>query len=111
MGNGPDDPSVLYRSHIITKAGQIRYNIIAVHKPRQTGFQVDMRITNIPDKIEFYLARVGYGGAGPAGDYYQSVLVIDIPRNIEPGDYKTDILVFLDGKYLATLPCTIQVTD
>ena len=107
-------PEVQYRSYIVTNAGQIHYNIIGVRKsaPKlgQTGFQVDLRITNIPDKIRFYLDRWGYAGAGGFAPWYLSILEIDIPQYIEPGDYKTDILVFLDGKYLATLPCTIQVT-
>ena len=71
--------------------------------------QCDLRITSKLNKIQFYLIKVGYCGAGPATNCYQSVLVIDIAKDISPGDYETDILVFLDGKYFTTLPCTIHV--
>jgi hypothetical protein len=115
LGSGPTAPSVRYRSYIETIAGEVHCNEVSVceQDPKnlcQAAFsQCDLRITNKLDKIQFYLIKAGWAGPGPCAYCSQSVLVIDMAQDINPGDYKTDILVFLDGKYLTTLPCTIHV--
>jgi hypothetical protein len=117
VGSGSPSPSVGYRSYIETIAGEVHCNNVVVCKqdPKklfQAAFsQCDLRITNKLNKIQFYLFKAGYCGAGPAAVCYQSILVMDIAKDISPGDYKTDILVFLDGKWLTTLPCVIQVVE
>jgi|GEM_PF-1718294 hypothetical protein len=117
VGSGPHAPSVSYRSYIATNAGRVRYNVVAVCEqdpkdPCQAAFsQVDLRITNRLDKIQFYLINGGWAGAGPCAYCYQSVLVMDVALDAGPGDYGTGIIVFVDGKYLTSLPCVIHVLE
>jgi len=117
VGSGSPSPSVGYRSYIDTIAGEVHCNIVTVCQPDpkelcQAAFsQCDLRITSKLNNIQFYLIKGGYCGAGPCASCYQSVLVIDTAKDTSPGDYKTDILVFLDGKWLTTLPCIIQVVE
>ncbi len=115
VGNGQFAPSVRYRSYIKTVAGEVHCNRVSVCKqdpknPCQAAFsQCNLRLTNHINNIQFYLIKAGWAGPGPCGYCYQSVLVIDIAQDISSGIYETDILVFLDGKYLTTLPCIINV--
>jgi hypothetical protein len=117
VGSGSPSPSVGYRSYIDTIAGEVHCNVVGVCKqdPKnlcQAAFsQCDLRITNKLDNIQFYLIKAGWAGPGPCAYCHQSILVMDIAQDISPGDYKTDILVFLDGKWLTTLPCVIQVVE
>ena len=43
--------------------------------------------------------------------HYRIVLILDIPSQTKSGDYKIEILVFINGKYYGDLPCVIHVIE
>jgi hypothetical protein len=105
-----DVPHVSYRDDIKTQSGQTRYNLLDVWIPGK-----DMKSENVTLKLansysDIMIKRISSGKSDFDG-HYRTALVIDIPIQISLGDYKIEILVFINGKYYGSLPCTIHVIE
>lgn len=103
-----DNVTIYYRDNIETKAGQFRINIVNIimifHKFDSWGnHKVDLKLVNPPGDIQ--VKNIGVSVVGR----YSIVLMIVIPPQVWPGDYKMGFLVFVDDKYCGELPCTIHV--
>jgi hypothetical protein len=109
LGNGSNDPQVGYRNYIETKAGEIRYNIIMVWRPNgKTAEKFIIRIDNNLSDIQ--VRNVGDWNGAPVVPT-ATILMLEIPQNIQAGDYKLEFIISVDGHYYGKIPCTIHVTD
>ena len=99
---------VRYRDNIETEAGQIRYNIFATRLSRgdMRYHEVNLRLTNSLGDIQVKKVLYQQGML-----FTKFVLMIEIPSQVKPGDYKIGSLIFINGKYYGDLPCTIHVIE
>jgi len=108
-----DGFAVIYRNHIETEAGQVRVNIFKIFNVpgTPTGMNNDkvvLKLLNSPDNIQ--IREVGEGLPG-GGSLYEIILTVEIPPEVEPGDYDVAFILFINEKYQGTLPCTIHVVS
>lgn len=112
LGDTPTAPIIKYRDNIESRAGETRYNLLYVAKPDEHGtwrrgeFEVELRTLQRPNQIRLYNCWAGYKELG----YYLFILGIEIPRDVKPGDYLVQLLVFIDDSYYGMVPCAIHVT-
>ena len=107
LGSGSNAVNVKYRDYIETKAGQTRNNIFYVR--RRGGFwdsRLNLYAVDIPSSIKVFQE----GGGGLPGTL-ASVLVIEISKDVKPGQYTFEIGVEINGKDYGTVPCTIRVLE
>lgn len=104
LGSSSKEINVRYRDYIETKAGEVRNNIFYIR--RQGGFwysNLNFYSVDVPAGIE--IVNEMWGGL-PA-----TVLVIEISKDVEPGQYTFEIGLEIDGEGYGTVPCTIRVLD
>ncbi len=111
MGSDEDMINVRYRNRIVTEAGQTRNNILYVNKVDGsfTGSgMTSMRLYSpkTPSGLELFQAS----GGGLIGQIV-SVLVIEIVRDVGPGQYDFEIGIEVDNKDYGTIPCTVEVVE
>jgi hypothetical protein len=101
-----DNVTVSYRSYIETKAGETRNNIVSIRHVTSSQFpNVSLTINKVTVGIEINQS----GGGGFPGNT-ETVVAINILKNVTPGEYTVDIGLVVDGKDYGKLPCTINVT-
>jgi hypothetical protein len=121
-------PSVKYRDNIETKSGEVRYNRFYIILQSTflrivSGYLCDSLTDNPIVDYELKLAQASpdfniknvgelcYGGYGcPYGDK-QINLMIEIPADVEPGDYTLNFIVEANRRYCGELPCVIHVIE
>jgi hypothetical protein len=121
-------PSVGYRDHIETRAGEIRYNMFLVSLQtssvnidevtqiyRQTGkpavnYEIKLRGTCPDILVKKIREAPGYALSFRLGDkdFY---LMMEISPQAKPGDYTLYIIVEANGQNCGELPCVIHVTE
>ena len=100
-----DNVTVTYRASIVTEAGQTRNNIVAVRKAGvHDSRPLNLTVSNIP--AGFKVTEEGSGGLPGTS---VKVLIIEIAREVKPGEYTVDIGIEFDGKDYGKIPCTIKV--
>ncbi len=109
LGSGSSTVYLRYRNHIVTKAGEIRNNIFYV---RKTGsfFEGDTQSTM---KL-YYLGilpglRLYQQDAGGSPGTVATVLVVEIPNDIEAGQYSLKIALEILGFGYNNIPCIVEV--
>ena len=109
LGSGSDTIQVRYRNYIVTRAGEIRNNILYVN--REGGFFegggiASMRLYSVG--LLSGLKVFQESGGGLIGQLV-SVLVIEIPLDVVPGEYHLEIGLEIEGRDYGTIPCIIEV--
>jgi hypothetical protein len=102
-----DNAWLRYRNHIETEAGETRNNIFSVGQ--EDGFwkgSLNLYATSIPSGIELAQSMCG---ASPGT--LDTVLVIEISPDANPGKYILEIGLEIDGRDYGTVPCTIEVVE
>jgi len=111
-------PSVRYRDHIETKAGQVRYNIFfmdvldkslqgwVARKTALLHYSIKLART-VPD------IQVKYVGGlfKQIGPYTQDHIMIEISPQVKPGEYMLYFLLDDNGQNCGELPCVIHVIE
>ena len=107
--SGSNTIHVRYRNNIVTKAGETRYNILNVRK--EGGFFEDASLSNMKLYSVGTLSglKLSQTGGGGFPGTIASVLVIEIPQDIKPGQYNLEIGLEILGTDYGTIPCTINV--
>lgn len=107
LGTGMDVVHIRYRAYIETQSGEARNNIIYVRTPGRDVDELDLMVVDIPPSgidpchgIQWHAPRT-----------IAQVLVIEISKNVKPGQYTFEISVEIDGKYYGKVPCTIEVVE
>jgi hypothetical protein len=119
-------PRIRYRDSIETKSDQIRYNIfylsltsrflriVSNYKNIITNSPiVDYKIKLSGMTQNIYIKNVGlfrYGHSDRVGDKQLNIM-IEIPEDVEPGDYTLTFIVEAKGRYCGELPCVIHVVE
>lgn len=106
LGSGPDAPSVTYRDHIETRAGEARNNIVIAATPGRLGSTFDVYVTALPAGID---VEAGRRWSGPGK--INQVLIVEASQDLEPGQYSFEIGLVVDGEDYGTVPVTIEVTE
>jgi hypothetical protein len=105
-------PAVYYRYFIETKAGQVRYNIIAVLPDTHNGYSgppinVAIKLGNkLPD-----IRVLDVGGDIDPPNYRPGNYMIEIPPGVKPGYYDIDFVFEVNGSLCGHLPCVIHVIE
>ncbi|MFH1032111.1 MAG: hypothetical protein V1767_06085 [Chloroflexota bacterium] len=100
--------TINYRSQIETRAGESRNNIIFLRIPGRhdlSSLDLNLSVSNIPAGIQVKEGERTGGLPGTIG----KVLVIEISRDVKPGEYTFEINVRFERKDYGQLPCTIKV--
>lgn len=103
-----DNISVNYRSYIETAAGETRNNIFSVGVPLITGnesLEISLYTTNTTTGIE-----VKEGDTYSRPGFSEQVLVVNISKGVNHGEYTFQIGLVLNGSDYGQLPCTINVS-
>jgi hypothetical protein len=100
---------IAYRAIIVTQAAQVRYNIFHIQLPdseiqecpkvvlRLAAESDNMDVTQVKQSVEL--------------NDIKTAIMIEIPPQVEPGDYQLDFLMYANGKYCAELPCIVRVIE
>lgn len=94
----------IYRAYIETRAGEARNNIVRVVTPGRDTNKLNLYISNTPTGIEVKQGMEWHGPRTTA-----QVLVIEISRGVQLGQYSFEVGVVIDGKDYGKVPCTIKV--
>jgi hypothetical protein len=106
LENYPEKATVYYQESIETKAGETSNNIIKVFKESGEIDSLDFYTTNIPEGIKL---TIGMEWSGPRAG--AAVLLVEVAENVAIGEYKFDIRLSVNDKYLGNLPCIINVAE
>jgi hypothetical protein len=110
LTSGPEAIFVRYRADVVTKTGETRNNLLNVRKEDGRFENADLEVIKLftigAPKSVWFEQRPAGGLPGTIA----AVLVIEIPANIESGQYSFLIGFEFEGKDYGTLPCTIEVT-
>ena len=102
----------IYRSYIETEAGQVWVNIFYIWMPGASegmkNAKVVLKLLNSPDNIQIRNIGEGLGGGY---SLYEIILTVEIPLQLNPGDYDVEFILFINEKYEGTLPCIIHVVN
>ena len=110
LGRSSDKVNLWYRNHIVTEAGETRNNILFAYK--EDGFfeggtgGIKLYTLETPSGLNLFQES----GGGLPGTLV-SVLIIEVPPDTEPGLYKLEIGLEIQGKDYGTIPCTIEVVE
>jgi hypothetical protein len=109
IGSGTNIYHVLYRRDIPSKSGQVVYNLIEIWKPSNNidTDNITLRLNNIYSDIS--IKR--FGISTKHTNHNQTALLINIDPKAKPGDYRFEILVFANSKYINTIPFFIHITS
>lgn len=120
-------PSVRYRDYIETNAGQLRYNLFYLSLQngllrflghykyvfiRSAIVEYEIKLVEKPGDI--LVKNVGEaedGSLGGGTGDEEIRLLIEIPANVQPGDYTINFIVEANGRYCDKLPCVIHVVE
>ncbi len=97
---------VRYRDYIETEAGESRNNIVFISMGNRAVGSLNLYTVNLPTGIEV-TEGIRWHGPGPVS----VVLVIEIPPDVQPGQYTFEIGIEIDGKDYGTVPCRIKVLE
>ncbi|MDP2729695.1 MAG: hypothetical protein Q8O55_04360 [Dehalococcoidales bacterium] len=102
-----DNITISYRAEIETRAGEIRNNIVAARKAGggHENPELNLSVSNVPAGIE---VKEGEEGGGLPGTV-KHLLIIEISKDVKPGEYTFDIGIEFNGKDYGKIPCTIKV--
>jgi hypothetical protein len=98
------DVHIIYRAYIETGASESRNNIFLVRIPDQDIQSINLKAIDIPNGIG---VKDGIKWQGPRT--IAQVLVIEISKDVQPGEYTFKIFVEIDNKDYGIVPCTIKV--
>jgi hypothetical protein len=113
LGDSTDAVRVSYRDYVETKARQSRNNIFCIYLPNVDvnmnleAMSVSLKAVNLAAGITVTQGEEWHG-ADPARQS-KVVLEIEISQQVEPGEYKIEVSVGIDGKDYGQVPCTIRV--
>jgi hypothetical protein len=110
--------TVTYRKWIETRADETRYNIISIYPPnfiRRVNYYIDL----LTIEYDIFLAELSpdiqvnriVTRTGPPFYITQIGLLIEIPEDVEPGNYTLTFIVEANGRYCGELPCVIHVIE
>jgi len=126
MLSGSETSYVRYRNNIITEAGETKKSIFNVTKKGgffegsgSISFGLRFYTTSIPTGLQLFQE-----GGGALIGAIASILVIEVPEDMQPGIYTLEIGIeiverewrgrvprIIDEKDYGTVPCTIEVIE
>lgn len=111
-------PSVTYRDHIETKAGQVRYNIFfmdVLDKSLQGWVARKTALLHYSIKFAGMVPDIQVKNVGALlkqiGPHTQDHIMIEISPQVKPGDYTLYFILDDNGQNCGELPCVIHVTE
>ena len=101
-----DNVTISYRAEIETRAGETRRNIFAAWKAGGLKYSgLTLLVSGMPAGIE---VKEGEECGGLPGTVKQ-VFIIEISKDVKPGEYTFEINIEFEGKNYGKIPCTIKV--
>jgi hypothetical protein len=104
LSNASEEAYIYYRTIIETAAGKNRNNVIKVIIPNKGVDSLSLYAIGVPAGITL-INGMQWGGPGARA----SVVVIEIARDVAPGQYTFEIGIEIKGEDYGTVPCTIKV--
>ena len=108
-----ENTSVYYRAYIETKSGETRNNLVNAVIPVETAISTGIVFPNVTlstSNVPTGIAVKDGGGVGAQPGRTEELLVVNVSKNVKPGEYTFDIGLVIDGNDYGQLPCTINVT-
>ncbi|MDP3880303.1 MAG: hypothetical protein Q8Q07_08400 [Dehalococcoidales bacterium] len=104
-----DNVTITYRADIETKAGEIRNNLIFMRIAGRHDLKtsdLSLSTSNLPAGMS-----VKEDAAGGLPGNIAKLLIIEVSKDVKPGEYTFEINVEFEGKDYGQIPCTIKVVS
>jgi hypothetical protein len=109
LGTGVNAISLSYRDHITTKAGENRNNIFGVtiiHSYTSASWSESLKLEVIGAPAGMQIEQTGFFAHLIS---MATVMVIEIPAGMKPGQYDFNIRITFEDIDYGTLPCSVVV--